>query len=71
MNKTITLAAATGIVLALAFSLGAIPSGIDVQAQTEPTPFPSREKTLSVTGTATTSVDPDLLNVQFGVEVQK
>lgn len=71
MNKTITLAAATGIVLALAFSLGAIPSGIDVQAQTEPTPFPSREKTLSVTGTATTSIDPDLLNVQFGVEVQK
>lgn len=71
MNKTITIAAATGIVLALAFSLGAIPVGIDAQAQTEPTPFPSREKTLSVTGTATTSVDPDLLNVQFGIEVQK
>jgi uncharacterized protein YggE len=71
MNKTITLAAATGIVLALAFSLGAIPTGIDAQAQTESTPYPSREKTLSVSGTATTSVDPDLLNVQFGVEVQK
>jgi uncharacterized protein YggE len=71
MNKTITLAAATGIVLALAFSLGVIPSGINAQAQTEPTPFPSREKTLSVTGTAMTSVDPDLLNIQFGVEVQK
>lgn len=71
MNKTITLAAATGIVLALAFSLGAIPMGADVQAQTEPTPFPSREKTLSVTGTATTKVKPDLLVVQFGVEVQE
>lgn len=71
MNKTITLAAATGIVLALAFSLGAIPAGVDAQAQTEPTPYPSREKTISVTGTAMTSVDPDLLNVQFGVEVQK
>ncbi|MGQ0771400.1 MAG: SIMPL domain-containing protein [Nitrososphaerota archaeon] len=71
MNKTITIAAATGIVLALAFSLGAIPAGIDAQAQTESTPYPSREKTLSVTGTATTSVDPDLLNVQFGIEVQK
>jgi uncharacterized protein YggE len=72
MNKTITIAAATGIVLSLAFVLGAIPSGIAVQAQTEePTPFPSREKTISVTGTATTSVDPDLLVVQFGVEVQK
>ncbi len=31
---------------------------------------PSREKTISVTGTATTSVDPDLLNIQFGVEIQ-
>jgi uncharacterized protein YggE len=72
MNKTITIAAATGIVLSLAFVLGAIPSGIDAQAQTEETtPFPSREKTISVTGTATTSVDPDLLVVQFGVEVQK
>ena len=31
---------------------------------------PSREKTISVTGTATASVDPDLLNIQFGVETQ-
>jgi hypothetical protein len=31
---------------------------------------PSREKTISVTGTAHTKVDPDLLNIQFGVEVQ-
>ena len=29
---------------------------------------PSREKTISVTGMASTSVDPDLLNIQFGVE---
>ncbi|MEO9308809.1 MAG: SIMPL domain-containing protein [Nitrososphaera sp.] len=72
MNKTVTLAAATGIVLVLAFSLGTIPTGLNAQAQTtEPTPFPSREKTLSVTGTATTSVDPDLVNIQFGVEIQK
>lgn len=71
MNKSITIAAATGIVLSLVFALGAIPSGIDAEAQTEPTLFPSREKTISVTGTATTSVDPDLLVVQFGVEVQK
>ena len=31
---------------------------------------PSREKTISVTGTATASVNPDLLNIQFGVETQ-
>ena len=39
--------------------------------QTEPTPYPSREKTLSVSGQATTFVEPDRLNVNFGVEVQK
>lgn len=71
MNKPITIATVTGIILSLAFVLGAIPSGVDAEAQTETTPFPSREKTISVTGTATTSVDPDLLVVQFGVEVQK
>jgi len=31
---------------------------------------PSREKTISVTGIASTSVDPNLLNIQFGVETQ-
>lgn len=71
MNKTLTIAAATGIVLVMAFAVGAIPSGSQAQAQTEPTPYPSREKTISVSGTATTTIKPDLLNVQFGVEVQK
>lgn len=73
MNKTLTIAAATGIVLVMAFAIGAIPSGIHAQAQTEPepTPYPSREKTISVSGTASTTIKPDLLNVQFGVEVQK
>lgn len=71
MNKTITVAAAIGVVLALGFSLGAIPSGINAQAQTEPTPFPSREKTISVSGQASTFVEPDRLNINFGVEVQK
>ena len=71
MNKTITVAAAIGVVLALGFSLGAIPNGINAQAQTEPTPFPSREKTISVTGQASTFVEPDRLNINFGVEVQK
>lgn len=71
MNKTITVAAAIGVVLALGFSLGAIPAGLDAQAQSEPTPFPSREKTISVTGQASTAVKPDRLNINFGVEVQK
>lgn len=71
MNKAITVAAAIGVVLALGFSLGAIPSGLNAQAQSEPTPFPSREKTISVTGQANTFVEPDRLNIIFGVEVQK
>ena len=73
MNKTLTIAAATGIVLVMAFAIGAIPSGSLAQAQTEPepTPYPSREKTISVSGTASTTIKPDLLNIQFGVEIQK
>jgi hypothetical protein len=71
MNKAITVAAAIGVVLALGFSLGTIPSGINAQAQSEPTPFPSREKTISVSGQASTFVEPDRLNINFGVEVQK
>ena len=71
MNKAITVAAAIGVVLALGFSLGAIPTGLNAQAQTEPTPFPSREKTISVSGQASSFVEPDRLNINFGVEVQK
>ncbi len=70
MNKTIILAAIAGIILVLAF--GASITQIDNQATAqETTPFPSREKIISVTGTATASVDPDLLVVQFGVETQE
>ena len=32
--------------------------------------IPSREKTVSVTGSATSSVDPDVVNIYFGVEVE-
>jgi hypothetical protein len=70
MNKTISLAAIAGIILVIAF--GASLLQIDNQATAqETTPFPSREKIISVTGTATASVDPDLLVIQFGVETQE
>lgn len=70
MNKTTGLAAITSIVLV--FAIVASLSQIDYQATAqETTPFPSREKVISVTGTATTSVDPDLLVIQFGVETQE
>jgi len=69
MNKTITLATFAGIFLILAFGVSLIQS--ENQANAEVTPFPSREKVISVTGTATASVDPDLLVIRFGVETQK
>lgn len=70
MNKTISLAALTGVVLILALAVNLSPIVNQATAQ-ETTPFPSREKVISVTGIATTSVDPDRLVVQFGVETQE
>jgi uncharacterized protein len=67
MNKTI-LAALTGIVLVFAF---AVTLAAQDQATAQITSFPSREKVISVTGTATESVKPDLLVIQFGVETQE
>ncbi|MGQ0376773.1 MAG: SIMPL domain-containing protein [Nitrososphaerota archaeon] len=69
MNKTL-IATITAIVLVLAFAITLVPQEKQATAQ-ETTPFPSREKIISVTGTATTSVEPDLLRVQFGVETQE
>jgi len=42
-----------------------------IPVQYESVPVPSIEKTVSVTGMATTSVEPDLLRIQFGVETQE
>ena len=69
MNKIVSLAAATGIILVLAFAVNLTVA--DNQAIGQTTPFPSREKVISVTGTAVSSVDPDLLVITFGVETQE
>ena len=69
MNKVVSLAALAGIVLVLGFAVNLTPAENQATAQT--TPFPSREKVISVTGTASTSVDPDLLIITFGVETQE
>lgn len=70
MNRKIDFAVITGIILVLAFAVSLTQIGNQATAQ-ETTPFPSREKVISVTGTATASVDPDLLVIQFGVETQE
>lgn len=70
MNNASKFALVTGIVLVLAFAVNLTHVGNQATAQ-ETSPFPSREKVISVTGTATTSVQPDLLVIQFGVETQE
>ena len=67
MEKTKTIVAMIAV-LVVSVSLGTALN--DVQAQ-ETTSFPSREKTISVSGVATTSVEPDLLTVRFGIETQE
>jgi len=57
------------VVLLLGFAVNLLPSE-NVTAQ-QTSPFPSREKVISVTGTANTSVEPDLLVIRLGVETQK
>lgn len=68
MKKSRQLLVAMISVLAVSVSLSAFYLEADAQ---EVTSFPSREKVISVTGTATTSVEPDLLTVRFGMETQE
>ena len=58
MNTKLTIATLTGIVLVLAFAVNL--AQVDNQA-TAQTPFPSREKVITVTGTATASVLPEYI----------
>ncbi len=60
------LAATTIIVAVLAVS---VPTS-QTQVFAQQVPAASNEKTVSATGIATISVDPDLLNINFGVETE-
>ena len=68
MKKSKQLLVASIAVLVVSVSLGTI--GITAYAQEEPTSVPLTEKTISVTGMATTSISPDLLTVSLGIETQ-
>jgi len=57
-------------VLVVSVTVSALSAAPNADAQ-EVTPFPSREKTISVTGMAMASVKPDQLNISFGVETQE
>ena len=63
MMKNIQFVATIIAVLVVSVTLASL-AHMDANAQEE-TAFPSREKTISVTGTATTKVEPDLLHIQF------
>lgn len=67
MKKSKQLVIAMLAVLAVSVSFGALYP----EANAQPASVLSLEKTLSVTGMATASVDPDLLTVNFGIEIQK
>jgi uncharacterized protein YggE len=67
--KTLTVLTALLAVLVLA-SVGSAYLDKNALAE-ETTPYPSREKIIAVTGTASVSVEPDTLVVQFGVETQE
>lgn len=71
MNKQSTTRTIVVLSLTFAFALSGFAAFAVNQAEAEITPFPSREKVISVTGVATTSVEPDLLVVTFGVETQE
>ena len=68
MNKQIVISAIVGAIIVLGITVNTLSEN---QAEAQTTPFPSRERVISVTGTATTSVEPDLLVITFGVETQE
>ena len=70
MKHSKQIFAAIIAVLVVSVSLSAISVVPSAVAQ-EVTPFPSREKVISVTGNAISSVEPNLVNISFGVEIQE
>lgn len=70
MKHSKQIIAAIIAVLVVSVTVGAISSAPNANAQ-EVTPFPSREKVITVTGNAMSHVEPDLVNISFGVEIQE
>ncbi|MBM2819067.1 MAG: rane protein [Nitrosarchaeum sp.] len=69
-KKTLTVVTSIALAVLVLASVGSLYLGNKGVTAQEETAFPSREKTISVTGTATSSAAPDLLVVKFGVEIQ-
>jgi uncharacterized protein len=69
-NKILLAALVAIVILSTAVYAGMLNSNNQAYGQQTPVIYPSRERTISVTGTATTSTSPDLVNIQFGVDTQ-
>ncbi len=63
------LAALAATTIIVAVLVASVPAS-QTQVFAQQVPATSNEKTVSATGTATTSVDPDLLNINIGVETE-
>src|SRR5437867_10273632 len=67
-NKTILATLAAIVIVSTTVFASMQTSQNNAYGQQATVLYPSRERTISVTGTATTSVLPDLVTVQFGVD---
>ena len=69
-TKIMLAAFAAVVIVSTAVLVGLQNSTNQAYGQQSPDLYPSRERTISVTGSATTSILPDQLNIQFGVDTQ-
>ena len=69
-NKIVLATLAAILIVSTAVFASMQASKDEAYGQQVPNLYPSRERTISVTGTATTSVLPDLVTVQFGVDTE-
>ncbi|MDH3360991.1 MAG: SIMPL domain-containing protein [Nitrosopumilus sp.] len=70
-STTFVISAAVLIAAVMTITSAGSMSLENSQALAQEVPTSSEEKTISVTGTATTTVEPDLLVITFGVETQE
>lgn len=69
-RTTILTAVAAILIVTTAIIAGLQTSQQDAYGQQVQVLYPSRERTISATGSATTSVLPDLVTIQFGVDTE-
>ena len=69
-NKIVLATLAAILIVSTTVFAGMQTSQKEAYGQQSTVLYPSRERTISATGTATTSVLPDLVTVQFGVDTE-